>query len=132
MEVTDGLVSSPVQAETEDNLPMKMDVFLTPTANNGYMAQVLTWPEMKLEATTREQALGLARTTIMQHLAQGEVVRVEIKPEELDNPWLKFGGMWADDPTFDDFVAEMERYRRELDASLEMEWEKYEAEVTKA
>jgi predicted RNase H-like HicB family nuclease len=120
MEVTDGLVSSP---DTEENLPMKMDVFLTPTANNGYMAQVLAWPEMKLEATTREQALGLARTTIMQHLAQGEVVKVEIKPEELEHPWLKFAGTWADDPTFDDFVAEMERYRRELDAEYEAELE---------
>lgn len=36
--------------------------------------------------------------------------------ERTGNPWLDNFGRFKDDPTFDDFLAEMEAYRRELDA----------------
>jgi hypothetical protein len=32
------------------------------------------------------------------------------------NPWLAIAGSLVDDPLFDDYVAEIERYRSELDA----------------
>ena len=39
-----------------------------------------------------------------------------------NNPWLATAGSLVDDPFFDDYVAEIERYRRELDLiSLESE-----------
>jgi len=28
---------------------------------------------------------------------------------------MKFAGMWENDPTFDDFLAEIKAYREELD-----------------
>ena len=28
-----------------------------------------------------------------------------------ENPWLRFAGMWADDPTFDDFLDRIARAR---------------------
>jgi hypothetical protein len=36
-----------------------------------------------------------------------------------DNPWLATAGSLVDDPFFDDYLAEIERYRQELDSSLE-------------
>ena len=39
-----------------------------------------------------------------------------------DNPWLATAGSLVDDPFFDDYVAEIERYRKDLDLiSLESE-----------
>lgn len=38
---------------------------------------------------------------------------------EDSNPWVKFDGIFKDDPLFDDFVEEMAAYRRELDAEVE-------------
>ncbi|MDY7015150.1 MAG: hypothetical protein SVX43_16450 [Cyanobacteriota bacterium] len=40
------------------------------------------------------------------------------KVEECD-PWVKFAGMFEDDPLFDEFVEDMAAYRRELDAEVE-------------
>ncbi|KKD37079.1 hypothetical protein WN50_16370 [Limnoraphis robusta CS-951] len=37
---------------------------------------------------------------------------------EQSNPWVKFAGMFKDDPLFDEFVEEMAAYRRELDAEI--------------
>lgn len=39
------------------------------------------------------------------------------KVEELD-PWVKFAGIFKDDPLFDEFVEDMATYRRELDAKI--------------
>jgi hypothetical protein len=39
-----------------------------------------------------------------------------------NNPWLATAGSLVDDPFFDDYIAEIERYRKELDSiSLESE-----------
>lgn len=37
---------------------------------------------------------------------------------EQSDPWVKFAGMFKDDPLFDEFVEDMAAYRRELDAEV--------------
>jgi hypothetical protein len=37
---------------------------------------------------------------------------------EQSEPWVKFAGMFKDDPLFDEFVEDMAAYRRELDAEI--------------
>jgi len=65
---------------------------------------------------------GWGKYTIRERLAQGKTVRVEIDENaaaDPEHPWLPFLGMWKDDPTFDDFVAQMQAYRRELDETVQ-------------
>jgi len=33
----------------------------------------------------------------------------------LDNPWIKYAGMFKDDPQFEEFITEIKSYRQELD-----------------
>jgi hypothetical protein len=35
-----------------------------------------------------------------------------------DNPWIKYAGMFKDDPQFDEFLTEMESYRQKLDTEI--------------
>lgn len=42
----------------------------------------------------------------------------QIEQSEQSNPWVKFDGMFKDDPLFDEFVEDMAAYRRELDAEV--------------
>jgi len=37
---------------------------------------------------------------------------------EKSDPWVKFAGMFKDDPLFDEFIEEMATYREELDAQI--------------
>lgn len=37
---------------------------------------------------------------------------------EQSDPWVRFAGMFKDDPLFDEFVEDMAAYRRELDAEI--------------
>lgn len=109
---------------------MNYDIFLEKVEDRSYAAHILAWPDQPpIKAATREEALAQARVTIMQNLAKGEVVRLEIKPEELDHPWLQFAGTWANDPGIQEFRDEIERYRRELDAELGIQYDApYEAQ----
>lgn len=38
---------------------------------------------------------------------------------EKPHPWLEFAGIFKDDPSFDQFLQEMENYRKEVDAQEE-------------
>jgi hypothetical protein len=40
----------------------------------------------------------------------------ELFAEEAANPWLEIHGSLRDDPTFDDFMAEITHSRRQLEA----------------
>lgn len=40
-------------------------------------------------------------------------------PEDQDNPWEKYAGMFEDDPQFEEFLSEIESYRRQLDNEAE-------------
>jgi hypothetical protein len=43
----------------------------------------------------------------------------QTKPlNQSDNPWLAIAGNLVDDPFFDEYVNEIDQYRKELDLSL--------------
>jgi hypothetical protein len=43
----------------------------------------------------------------------------QTQPQPEENPWLAIAGSLSDDPFFDDYIAEIERYRQELDSQAE-------------
>ena len=61
------------------------------------------------------------------YLQDPEQFKKPMSDEELErlrqknpgNPWLEMAGKYKDDPLFDDMLAYIEEYRRELDAELE-------------
>jgi len=102
----------------KDQANLKYDVLIEKTGEAGYTARVLARPDCVVQAATREAALQQLRTELLFRLAKADIVSLEFTPEEVNNPWLKFAGMWKDDPDFDEFQAEIARNRRELDAEL--------------
>ena len=95
---------------------MTYDVILRKTKNK-YVARVRDWPEVIIEEDSREEAIAQIKAQLSEYLSQPpEVIQIDLKPVvHGDNLWLQFAGMWADDPTWDDFVAEVKAYRQEID-----------------
>lgn len=81
-----------------------------------YRATVLGWPDCTVAGATREEALAGLREALRKRLAKVEIVPLEIDLPENANPWVRFAGMFQDDPLFDEVLQEMEADRRELDA----------------
>lgn len=94
---------------------LKYDVMVEQTNGKGYTARLLAWPETVVEAPTREKALQQMRALLLERLAKADIVTLEIQPTEIGHSWAPFAGMWADDPSFEEFQAEIQRYRREVD-----------------
>ena len=98
---------------------MQYQILVQSQDQNGYLASVLGMPECVGEASTKDEAVAKAKAALLEKLAQVEIVTVEMEAppyQRQSNPLLKHAGRFKDDPTFDDFLAEVERYRRELDA----------------
>ncbi len=79
-------------------------------------APVLRW--LVIEAPDRDLVRHLARCAIMRPRPGSEPVFIDVSPEAdvEPNPWLDKLGIFTDDPTWDDFIAEMKAARAEANA----------------
>lgn len=50
------------------------------------------------------------------------------KAPDFEHPWMKFAGVFKDDPTFEQVHAYIEQYRYELDAEMEEYYRKLDTE----
>ncbi len=97
---------------------MTYQIFVQGQPDNSYVASVIGVPDCVAKAGTEEEAVAKAEEALKQWLSQGKIVTVEIDTGEAaqaDNPWLKICGKYKDDPTWDDFQANIAEYRRQLD-----------------
>jgi len=93
-----------------------------------YSATVWGLPDCKASGATREEALKNVRQLLMARLEKAEIVSLEIELPKPEHPWMKFAGMFKDDPDFDEVLADIEAYRRERDAEMEVYYEQLDAE----
>jgi UDP-N-acetylmuramyl pentapeptide synthase len=71
------------------------------------------------EGQTREEAIARAKAALVDRLARGEIVTIEVESKDTVaayNIWHEQAGRFDDDPTFDEFVAEIQSERRDLDS----------------
>jgi predicted RNase H-like HicB family nuclease len=96
---------------------MQYDILLTKQPNNGYIARPILLPEIVVSGADEEEVLARVREAIAGIYANSRIVRVNVaEPDETTNdPWLRFAGMWADDPNWEQFQAHIEAFRRTID-----------------
>lgn len=98
---------------------MKYQVFVQSRADGLFSATVVGVPDCTAEGMTQEEALTKATTALRARLAEGRLFTVEVEEasaQKTANPWLEIHGSLRNDPTFDDFLAEIAYYRQQLDA----------------
>ena len=96
---------------------MTFDVILLKQADNGYLARPVLWPDSSVQGATEQEALDRVQALIRDLLNRTRLVQVEVDVTEhpADHPWLAKAGLFADDPTWDDFLQQMADYRQQLD-----------------
>ena len=96
---------------------MQYHVFIQSQPGNKFIASIVGIPNSTVEGSTKEEVIALATAALETQLASGELVTIEVgkerSPQETD-PWLKHMGIFASDPTFDDFLAEVAAYRQQV------------------
>ncbi len=88
---------------------MKVDIILS-KRGRGYLAQVSNLPEIRAKEATREAALRGVERRLRAYFDRVELVRLDLGDSR---SLLEHFGSFADDPTFDDWQAEIATYRQE-------------------
>ena len=98
---------------------MQYQVFVQSRADGLFSATVVGVPDCTAEGMTQEEALTKATAVLRARLAKGRLFTIEVEEasaKKTANPWLEIHGSLRNDPTFDDFLAEIVHYRQQLDA----------------
>ena len=98
---------------------MQYQVFVQSRADGLFSATVVGVPDCTAEGMTQEEALTKATAALRARLAKGRLFIVEVEEafaKKIANSWLEIHGSLRNDPTFDDFLAEIVHYRQQLDA----------------
>lgn len=105
---------------------LNYDVLIENQEDGGVIATVLGLPDIKGSGVTKEEALEKLIQLLQERKL--EIVTLEIEPPQTEHPWMKFAGMFKDDPQFDEVLAYIEADRRELDAQMEEYYRQLDAE----
>ncbi len=83
-----------------------------------FLASVLGMDDCVGEGRTREEAIAKARAALVDRLARGEIVTIDVEDEPISaaNVWREEAGRFLGDPTFDEFVTETESERHNPDS----------------
>ena len=103
-------------------------VLIKKEGSDRFSATLLGWPDCKAIGKTRSRAISNLQELVNSQLIEAEIATVELKSNLSDSPWVRFAGMFKDDPQFDEVLAYIEEYRQELDAETEEYYRKLEEE----
>ena len=102
------------------------DVLIENQEDGTVKATLLSLPECQSVGGNKEQALN--NLIQLFQAIEPEIVTLEIEPAKTEHPWMKFAGMFQDDPQFDEALEYIEEYRRELDAEMEEYYQQIETQ----
>ncbi|MFH7026985.1 MAG: type II toxin-antitoxin system HicB family antitoxin [Heteroscytonema crispum UTEX LB 1556] len=104
------------------------DILIENEPDGNVSARVIVLPDCKATGATKQEALTLLSQLLQKRLETAEIVTLEIELSKAEHPWMKFAGKYKDDPQFDEMLADIEAYRRELDAEMAEYYQQLDAE----
>lgn len=97
---------------------MQYQVVVRKPAEAHFTASIVGLTDIVADGKTEQEAIANVKSALTSQLEKAKVFTIEIgvEPEpEKTSPWRKRAGAFADDPTWDEFVEEMEVYRKQVD-----------------
>src|SRR4051812_3090722 len=91
---------------------MEYPVIVRTEESDGYVAQPIGLPELRVTAASEAEAVAGVRQALEEWLASAKLVLVSVAVEGSENPWLDAFGRSASDPDFDAYLEELRRAQR--------------------
>jgi predicted RNase H-like HicB family nuclease len=108
---------------SSSNHPLKLTLVLEQLASGGVVASVMEFPQCRVEAETRETALTQIKHNMTTFLEKFEFLPLEIAQiatESSVSPWVKYAGIFENDPDFA-AIATAIRAERDTDDDTEVD-----------
>ena len=101
---------------------MQYQVFVQNPTDRTFMASVVGLPNLIANGITEKEAIDRLKSILDAQFKNGKLVTIDIdvtseRSSEKSDPWIANIGIFQDDPTFDDFLAEVNTYRNEIDTA---------------
>lgn len=119
--IDEALVSR-LETKRFGKLTMQYQVFVQSQSERHFVASVVGMPNLIVEGRTEEEAIANAKTALAEQLATGKFVTIEVNPNDQSNipvSQMRYAGIFADDPTFDDFMEKLAVIRKESNAAAD-------------
>jgi predicted RNase H-like HicB family nuclease len=99
---------------------MQYQVFVQNPADLTFLASVVELPNLTANGITEKEAITKLKGILDAQFKNGKMVTIDVDlPTEefiqTSDPWIDNIGIFQDDPTFDDFLSEVNAYRNEVD-----------------
>jgi predicted RNase H-like HicB family nuclease len=99
---------------------MQYQVFVQNPADRTFMASIVGLPNATANGVTEQEAIDKLTAILDAQFKNGKMVTINIDlPSEESSakgdPWVDNIGIFQDDPTFDEFLLEVNAYRSEVD-----------------
>lgn len=98
---------------------MQYQVFVQNLSEQKFLASVVGISNLTAEGTTEEEAVSNVKYILESQLSSGKFinidVNVELHPPQTTSQ-MRYAGIFADDPTFDDFMEKLALIRQESNA----------------
>ncbi|NER01168.1 MAG: hypothetical protein F6K17_00090 [Okeania sp. SIO3C4] len=108
------MVSIVSTAKTSQSVPLKFHILLDRSNETKISASFLELPNCQVEASTQEEAIEKLNKILHTHLEKLEIIPVEIEwqpSKQPENPWVKFAGVFQDDPDFAEIAESLRKER---------------------
>ncbi len=89
---------------------LKVTLLLEPLTSGQVAASIREFPDCRVKAETREEAIAQIKTTFLERLKNIEAISWNVPIQTTEPSWMKFAGVFKDDA---DFAAIMESIRAE-------------------
>ena len=101
---------------------MQYQVFVQNPTECTFMASVVGLPNLTANGITEKEAIDRLKSILDAQFKNGKLVTINIdvpseKSLDHNDPWIANVGIFQDDPTFDDFLEEVNTYRNEIDTA---------------
>jgi hypothetical protein len=91
---------------------MHCTVIVRSEAEDRFVARPLGLPELETSAATEAEAVEQVKQKLDEWMRGAKIVEVNVPT---GNPWLDFAGSSANDPDWEEYQAEIRRYRAAVD-----------------
>ncbi|PSF36006.1 hypothetical protein C7H19_14775 [Aphanothece hegewaldii CCALA 016] len=109
---------NPSTATPPQSTTLTLHILLERTEVGKTIASILELPNCSVEEPTDEQAIESLKKMVASHLEKIEVIPLKIEipqSQQTEKPWMKFAGVFKDDPDFDEIVEELRAERNLMD-----------------
>ena len=107
---------------------MIIDILVDEQTDGNYHAYMLNWPEMAAIAPNPDDAVVAVQQAVRREIQRGRLRQVPVQDDAMTREAISQAassgrkthhprpGVFANDPTYDDFLERIAEYRRNLDA----------------